>query len=144
MRLRREAEFQTSVNRVAELPHLRVRLSALHRNGVLKIAAVLHLERFGAFQRVPLALIDAVCTNWQLHVFREGIVERDIVISHDDPVAVAVIVNLHFEYLFILVAVYYHKSELFLPKIDEERLSPSVWCKCLPRSRKTTRNNVTQ
>ena len=117
--LRRQAELQTPVNGVAELPYLGFRLGGFHCDRVLKVTAVLHLESFGAFKRERLALKLTVRADRQLNVFRQRIIERQRVFPHDDPVAVAVIVNLNVEHLIAELIENFHlvsEFELFSPK----------------------------
>ena len=103
-----QAEFQSPVNGVSELPNLRLCLTALHGHGVLKTAAVFHLESLRAFKREAFPLKLTITAHGQLNVFGKAVIKREVIIAHDNPVAITVIVNLNFKELAVFVAVYYH------------------------------------
>ena len=103
-----QTEFQSPVNGVSELPNLRLCLTALHCHGVFKTAAVFHLESLRAFKREAFSLIVTITAHWQLNVFCEAVIKREVIIAHDNSVAITVIVNLNFKELLAFVVVNYH------------------------------------
>jgi hypothetical protein len=71
-----------------------------------------HLEILRAFERERLTLKLAVRTYWNFKVFRERIIQRQTVVSHNHPVTVTAIIDLDFKNLVPGIIVNYHISKL--------------------------------
>ena len=107
-RCRRKRKFQPAVHRVTELPYLGFGFGRLEHHRVLKVTAVLHLQVLGAFERITLSLKFAVRPNGYLNVFCEGEMQGQIMVSHNTPVAEAVIVYCYRQNLCSAAIVYNH------------------------------------
>ena len=119
-----QAEFQSPVNGVSKLPNLRLCLTALHCYRVLEITAVLHLESLRTFKREAFSLKLTITAHGQFNVFSKAVIKRQVIVAHNYPVAIAVVVYLHIKNYLVFIVVYFHCvfcSESYFSRIRRTR-----------------------